>query len=132
MTETVRYFQQNRRTPRSTRAAVLLALSLIAIRLVAEFFCATCFVTLEKPTTRSFYLHAGGDHDPCHHGKAAAHPLIDWACAVTFDDSAFVLPEVPRLPVVVSAFVPLALLVISYSILSLIAARGRSPPRCIA
>lgn len=125
-------FQRDRQAPRFSRAAVLLALSLIAIRLVAGFFCATCFVELERPTTRSFHLHAGGDHDPCHHGKVKAHPLIEWACAVTFDDSAFVLPEIPRLPVVVSAFVPLAVLAISFSSLSSIAARGRSPPRCIA
>ena len=107
---------------------LLVACLLISIRVVAGFVCFTCFTDFEKPTNRSFHLHAGGDQNPCHHGKVEASPLISWACAVTQDESAFILPEIPQLPVSVSVFVPLVLLLVSYRTLFLIAATGRGPP----
>ncbi len=113
---------------RRSRWVLLLAVSLIAIRLVAAFFCATCFVDLEKPTTRSFHLHAGGDQDPCHHGRVEVAPVIQWACTVTQDEPAFILPEIPRLPLVAALSVPLLLPVISYRDVAPILATGRGPP----
>jgi len=105
-----------------------MACLLVVIRLVAGFVCHTCFIDFEKPASRSFHLHAGGDRDPCHHGQAEASPLTTWACTVTQDETAFILPEVPRLPLVVSEFVPLVLLLLSYRTLFQIAAHGRGPP----
>lgn len=100
---------------------------LVGIRVVAVFLCSTCFHELEQPSERMFYLHAG-DHDACHHGRAQASPLVGWACGVTQDESAFVLPDIPRLPVLISQFVPWIRLPITYRGLSLIAAVGRGPP----
>lgn len=128
MTDTVRAFQQDRRTPRSTRAAVLLAVSLIAIRLIAAIVCATCFTELETPLQRSFHIHSGNDHDPCHRGQASPTPLVNWACWVNQDDDAYVLPEVLRLPVIVSVLIPLVLFDVSYRGRPLISSTGRSPP----
>ncbi len=106
----------------------LVACILISIRLVAGFVCHTCFFDLEQPTSRSFHLHAGGDQNPCHHGRVEANPLVSWACAVTQDESAFILPEIPRLPVIVSLFVPLVLLLVSHADRPLVTAHGRGPP----
>lgn len=119
---------QHRRSSLMPRAAVVVACLLVVIRVVAGFVCHTCFVDFEQPTSRSFHLHAGGDRDPCHHGQAEASPLTTWACTVTQDETAFILPEVPRLPLVVSAFVLLVLLLMSYRTLFEIAAHGRGPP----
>lgn len=74
-----------------------------------------------------FYLHAG-DHDACHHGRAQPSPLVGWACGVTQDESAFVLPESPRLPVLISQLVPLIFFPITYRGFPLISAVGRGPP----
>lgn len=101
---------------------------LIGIRLVAGFVCHTCFFDLEQPTTRSFHLHAGGDQNPCHHGRVEINPLVSWACAVTQDESAFILPDVPRLPIIASLFFPLFLLAVFYGERPLIAAHSRGPP----
>lgn len=106
----------------------LIACILIGIRLVAGFVCHTCFFDFEQPTTRSFHLHAGGDQNPCHHGRVEANPLVSWACTVTQDESAFILPEIPRLPVMVSLFVPLVLLLVSHVDRPLVTAHGRGPP----
>jgi hypothetical protein len=119
---------QHRRSGLMPRAAVLVACLLVVIRVVAGFVCHTCFIDFEKPYSRSFHLHAGGDRDPCHHGQAEAGPLTAWACTVTQDETAFILPEVPRLPLVVSTFVSLVLLLLSYRTLFEIAAYGRGPP----
>ncbi|MBL8037639.1 MAG: hypothetical protein JSS38_08485 [Nitrospira sp.] len=102
---------------------------LIVIRLAAGFFCYTCFLDFETPQTRSFHLHAGGDQNPCHHGRVEATPLIQWACTVTQDDTAYILPEIPRLPVLVWLFVPVVFLAISYADRLPIIAHGRGPPR---
>ena len=119
---------QHRRSNLAPQTAVIVACLLIVIRVVAGFVCHTCFVDFEKPTSRSFHLHAGGDRDPCHHGQAEASPLTTWACTVTQDETAFILPDVPRLPLVVSEFVPLVLLLLSYRTLFQIVAHGRGPP----
>lgn len=116
------------RTGRTPSLLVFVACLLVAIRLVAGFVCHTCFIDFEKPTSRSFHLHAGGDRDPCHHGRAEASPLTTWACTVTQDETAFILPEIPRLPIVVSELVPLVLLLLSYRTLFEIVAHGRGPP----
>jgi hypothetical protein len=118
----------NRRAGQVSRLVALLACLLIGIRLAAAMVCSTCFTDWEKTQSRAFYLHAGGDRDRCHHGKVQAHPLTEWACSANQDESAFILPEIPRLPVVVSVFVPLVLLLVSYRTLPLIAAHGRGPP----
>lgn len=114
------------------RIGMVVAYLLIAIRIVAGFVCHTCFFDIEKPNTRSFHLHTGGDLNPCHHGRVETGPLVNWACAVTQDESAFILPEIPRLPVVVSLFVPLVLLLVSYGNRPLVAAHSRGPPYSIA
>ena len=119
---------QHRRSNLAPQTAVIVACLLIVIRVVAGFVCHTCFIDFEKPTSRSFHLHAGGDRDPCHHGQAEASPLTTWACTVTQDETAFILPDVPRLPLVVSEFVPLVLLLLSYRTLFQITAHGRGPP----
>ena len=119
---------QHRRSNLAPQTAVIVACLLIVIRVVAGFVCHTCFVDFEKPTSRSFHLHAGGDRDPCHHGQAEASPLTTWACTVTQDETAFILPDIPRLPLVVSEFVPLVLLLLSYRTLFQITAHGRGPP----
>ena len=119
---------QHRRSNLAPQTAVIVACLLIVIRVVAGFVCHTCFVDFEKPTSRSFHLHAGGDRDPCHHGQAEASPLTTWACTVTQDETAFILPDIPRLPLVVSEFVTLVLLLLSYRTLFQIVAHGRGPP----
>ena len=116
---------------RASRDVVLLALFLIGIRLVAGFIHVSCFNEVEPPPARSFHLHAGGDRIPCHHGKAPTSPLSDWACSVNQDESAFILPEVPLLPVVVSLFLPLLPLSLSFGSRSPIIPHGRGPPRCV-
>ena len=116
------------RTGRTPSLFFLLACLLVAIRLAAGFVCYTCFNDFETPTSRSFHLHAGGDLNPCHHGRVEVSPLTNWACTVTQDESAFILPEIPRLPVMVSFFVPMFFLFVSYGDRLLIAAHGRSPP----
>ena len=100
----------------------------LGVRMVGGFICNTCYLDFEQPKSRSFHLHGGGDREPCHHGKPEASPLIQWACTVMQDESAFVLPEIPRLPVVISFFESLVLLLVSYRTLFPIAAHGRGPP----
>jgi hypothetical protein len=117
-----------RRSEKASRFVALLACLLIGIRIAAALVCATCFTDIEKPLVRSFYLHSGWDQDRCHHGQAPASPWINWACSVNADDPAFVLPDVPRLPVIVALFVPLVLLRITYHNLSLVVAQNRGPP----
>lgn len=108
-----------------------MACVLVGIRLVASFVCSTCLHEFEEPPDRAFYLHAG-DQDACHHGRAQASPLVGWACGVTQDESAFVLPDIPRLPVLISQFVLWILLLVTYRGLPLIAAVGRSPPALVS
>ena len=107
---------------------MLLACLLVSIRLLAGFICTTCFIDFEKPKTRNFHLHSEGDRTPCHHGQVEHSPLLDWACNVTQDDLAFILPEIPRLPIIASLLVLLVLLVVSSPHRPLIAAHGRGPP----
>lgn len=114
--------------PRRLKTMLWLACLLACIRLVAVGICSTCFLDFETPKTRAFYFHDGSDHDACHHGRAQGSPLLAWACAVTQDDSDFVLPAVPRLPVVLSFFLSFFLMVVSRRDHSLIAANGRAPP----
>lgn len=117
-----------RRSSRASSLLVLIACLLIGIRSVAGFVCYTCFTDLERPLSRSFHLHAGGDANPCHHGRVDASPLKQWACTVTQDDPGYVLPEIPRLPVVGSLSLPLILLLVYYRRRFPIPAIGRGPP----
>lgn len=117
--------------PMSTRIGMIVACLLVAIRIVAGFVCHTCFFDLEQPSTRSFHLHTGGDLNPCHHGRVETGPLVKWACAVTQDESAFILPEIPHLPMVVSLFVLLILFLVSPADRPLVTAHGRGPPPAI-
>lgn len=123
-----RLMHDHRRSGQASRLVTLLACLLVCIRFVAGVVCSTCFNEFEQPPVRTFYLHGGGDHHSCHHGRAQLPPLVAWACDASLDDTAFVLPEIPCLPVVVSIFVPLVLLLVSYRSFSLITAHGRSPP----
>ena len=123
-----RCIHQSAPVSRSAQAVALLALLLITIRLVAGFVCSICFNEIERPDTRSFHLHGGGDLDPCHHGRATAHPLVKWACAVTVDDPAVVLPDVPQLFLVVSFLAVAVLLMVPFRGRFLFAATGRGPP----
>ncbi|MEQ1845386.1 MAG: hypothetical protein ABL983_07390 [Nitrospira sp.] len=82
----------------ATRVGIVIASLLIVIHIAAGFVCHTCFFDLEQPKTRSFHLHSGDDLNPCHHGRNETHPLISWACSVMQDDTAFILPDIPRLP----------------------------------
>lgn len=107
---------------------MLIACLLVCIRLVAGVICSTCFNEFEQPPVRTFYLHSGADHHACHHGRAQLNPLVAWSCEVTQDDTAFVLPEIPRTPVMVSVFVPVVLLLVSYRTLFMVTAHGRGPP----
>ena len=115
----------------ATHIGMVVACLLIAIRIVAGFVCHTCFFDIEQPKTRSFHLHTGSDLNPCHHGRVETGPLVNWACAVTQDESAFILPEIPRLPVVASLFVPHVLLLVSHTDRPLVTAHGRGPPHFI-
>lgn len=123
-----RLMHDQRRFGQASRLVVLLACLLAGIRLVAGVVCSTCFNEFDQPPVRTFHLHGGGDHHACHHGRAQLTPLVAWACSVNEDDPAFVLPEIPRMPIAVSVFVPLALLLMSYRTRSLIAAQSRGPP----
>lgn len=115
----------------ATRVGIVIASLLIVIHIVAGFVCHTCFFDLEQSKTRSFHLHSGDDLNPCHHGRSEVHPLTGWACMVTQDDTAYILPEIPRLPVMVSLFVPLVPLLISHADRPLVMAHGRGPPYSI-
>ena len=108
--------------------AVGTACLLIIIRLIAAVVCAACFYDFEEPQRRSFHLHTDGDRSPCHNGRVEVDPVTAWACQVNKDEPACVLPEIPRLPVLVSFFVPLILLMWSYPGRPLVAAHGRGPP----
>ncbi len=123
-----RVMHDSRRSGQVSRLVAGLACLLIAIRFAAALVCSTCFTDWEKAQSRAFYLHAGWDRDRCHHGLDQASPWIVWACSVNEDESAFILPEIPRLPLVVSVFVPLVLLLVSSRTLPLISAHGRGPP----
>ncbi|HMU32042.1 MAG TPA: hypothetical protein PLY42_18810 [Nitrospira sp.] len=128
MIDLLRIMHSSRRSDWISRLLAVMACLLIGVRLVGGFVCNTCYLDFEKPASRSFHLHGGGDREPCHHGQPEASPLIQWACTVMQDESAFVLPDIPRLPVVISLFVPLVLLLVSYRTLFPIAAHGRGPP----
>lgn len=105
-----------------------LACLLVSIRLVAGVICSTCILPEDVRQDRVTHLHAVGDREPCSHGRAQAGPIAQWACTVTQDETAFILPDIPRLPVIVSIFVPLVFLLISYRSLIPITANGRGPP----
>lgn len=128
MNHLLRAMHSTRRSNRAPLLVCLIACLLVGIRAAAAIICSTCFLDFEKSPNRSFYLHSGEDHKGCHHGLVAASGWIIWACSVNEDESAFVLPEIPRLPIIVSVFVPLVLLLVSYRTLFLIAAHGRGPP----
>lgn len=128
MPKVFRSMHAGRRSGQVSRLFALIACLLIGIRFAAALVCSTCFTDWEQAKTRAFYLHASWDRDRCHHGLAPANSWIVWACSVNEDESAFVLPEVPRLPVIISFFVPLVLLLVSCRSVFLIAAHGRGPP----
>lgn len=128
MNDLLRIMHSPRRSGWVSRLLVVTACLLIGVRMVGGFICNTCYLDFEQSKSRSFHLHGGGDREPCHHGQPEASPLIQWACTVMQDESAFVLPEIPRLPVVISSFESLVLLLVSYRTLSPITAHGRGPP----
>lgn len=121
-----------RSSNRAPLLVCLIACLLVGIRAVASMICSACFLDLEQPLTRTFHLHSGGDHNSCRHGRVSATPLTDWACFVTGDEAAFVLPDIPRLPIIVSVFVPLVLLLVSYRARFPLAAHSRGPPVSIS
>lgn len=105
-----------------------MACLLVGIHVVAEYVCMTCTYPTDEPSARSFHLHSGEDRDPCHHGRPEPNPLTAWACAVTQDDDAVVLPDIPRLPVISSVFLPFHKSLAPKSNTTLIAAVSRGPP----
>jgi hypothetical protein len=107
---------------------VLLACLLIGIRLIAGALSEACFFDLEVPSTRTVHIHSAGDHDHCSHGRYNVPPLLAWACSACKDANEFTLPDIPYLPILVSFFVPLLFLLLSFGSRPLIAARGRGPP----
>ena len=119
---------QSRPSRRTSSLLALIACLLVGIHVVAEYVCMTCTYPTDEPSARSFHLHSGEDRDPCHHGKPEPNPLTAWACAVTQDDDAVVLPDIPLLPTLVALFVPLVILRVAYHNISLVAAQSRGPP----
>lgn len=105
-----------------------MACLLVCVHLVAWYVCMSCTYPMEEPRVRSFHLHSGEDRDPCHHGRPEPNPLTAWACAVTQDDDAFVLPDIPRLPVILSVFLPFHEPLSPGSNNTQITAVGRGPP----
>jgi hypothetical protein len=128
MYHALRFIHLPQSSNRSSSLLALMACLLVGIHLVAGYVCMSCTYPTEEPTGRSFHFHSGEDRDPCHHGRPEPNPLTAWACAVTQDDDAFVLPEIPRLPVMVSAFLPFHEPLSPSSNTTLIAAVGRGPP----
>lgn len=124
----LRRVSNTRRDGRTTPPVFLLACLLIGIRLFAGAISETCFFDLEPPAARTVHFHGANDHAHCHHGRFNVAPLVAWACSACKDANAYTLPEVPRLPILVSFFVPLFLLIVSFGHRPLIAAHGRGPP----
>lgn len=107
----------------------LLACLLVGIRLAAEFGCHTCFFDVEKLASRTtLHIHAADSHSHCQHGKPTLPLFVEWACMANQDDQGFLLPDTPRLSVLVSFLALLVLPVLSFSGRPLIAAHGRGPP----
>lgn len=123
-----RFIQSRRGSGRGARLLGVMACLLIGIHLVAGYVCMSCTYPTEEPRVRSFHLHSGEDRNPCHHGRPEPNPLTAWACAVTQDDQAFVLPETPRLPILISVFLPFHEPISPSNNATLIAAVGRGPP----
>jgi hypothetical protein len=124
------------RSGRTPRLVALLACLLIGIRFAASIVCSTCFHRLGAGERRGPSISIAGGIVIAVPPWAELRPACGfvWACSVNEDESAFVLPEIPRLPVVVSIFVPLVFLLISYR--SLIPDYGQwprsSPQRLLA
>lgn len=123
-----RFIQSRRGSGRGARLLGVMACLLIGIHLVAGYVCMSCTYPTEEPRVRSFHLHSGEDRNPCHHGRPEPNPLTAWACAVTQDDDAVVLPDIPLLPILVALFVPLVILRVAYHNISLVADQSRGPP----
>lgn len=128
MYHALRFMHVPQSSNRSTGLFALIACLLVGIHLVAGYVCMTCTYPTDEPNARSFHLHSGEDRDPCHHGRPEPNPLTAWACSVTQDDDAFVLPDIPLLPILVALFVPLVILRVAYHNISLVAAQSRGPP----
>ncbi|SLM49318.1 conserved protein of unknown function [Nitrospira japonica] len=128
VTDLLRYLHRHTREGRKALPVFLLACLLIGIRLIAGTISEACFFDLELTADRTVHLHSANDHAHCNHGRFNVAPLVAWACSVCKDVNAYTLPEVPRLPILVSFFVPLFLLVVSFGRRPLIAAHGRGPP----
>lgn len=122
----------SRRSGQASRLGGLLACLLIAIRLVAGVISETCFFDLQIPTTRIVHIHSVGDHGHCHHGRFSVAPLVAWACSACKETDGYALPEIPRLPIPVSFFAPLFLLIVSFGTRPLIVAHGRGPPLLVS
>jgi len=117
-----------RRAGQVSRLVALVACLLIGIRLVAGAISETCFFDLQVPTTPIFHIHSAGDHGHCHHGRFSVAPLVAWACSACKETDGYTLPEIPRLPILVSFFAPLFFLMVSFGTRPLIVAHGRGPP----
>lgn len=128
MNKSLRGFSVDHRRGRARTSIIALACLLIGIRLLAGAISEICFFDLEVPPVRTVHIHSTGDLDHCHHGRYSVPPLLAWACSACKDAGEFTLPDSPRLPILVSFFVPLFLLTLSFGSRPLIAARGRGPP----
>lgn len=128
MNHPLSYMPAGRLDARSPTSRVALVCLLIGIRLFAGAISETCFFDLEWQPVRTVHIHSAGEHDHCHHGRYNVPPLVAWACSACKDANEFTLPDSIRLPLLMSLFVPLFLLVASAGDRPLIAARGRGPP----
>lgn len=120
---------------RSPGGVVALAFLLAALRLAADAISAICNSPLSEELARmdgTVHLHTEGDRDHCAHRAADPGPWVSWACTAQADEAEYLLPDVPRLPVPFSTFVPLLFVAVFFKGLTLFPARGRAPPPALA
>lgn len=128
MQDTLRFKLASRKAGQVSMPVVFLAGLLIGIRLIAGAVSETCFFDLELSNDRTVHIHGVDDHGHCPHGRFKVSPIVAWACSACQDHSAYSLPEIPSLPILVSFFIPLFLLTVSFGSRPLIVAHGRGPP----
>lgn len=120
---------------RSPGGVVALAFLLAALRLAADAISAICNSPLSDALARmdgTVHLHTEGHRDHCAHRAADPGPLVSWACNAQKDEAEFLLPDVPRLPIPFTTFVPLLFVAVFFKGRTLFPARGRAPPPALA
>ncbi|ULA69540.1 MAG: hypothetical protein LZF62_430212 [Nitrospira sp.] len=128
MTNGIHLSRTTRQPDQASLLCVFLVFLLVTIRLVAGTICYTCLPIFEAPKSRTAHFHGGKNHASCHQDRVNDSLWLVWACTVTQDESAYILPEIPRLPVVISLFAALFLLAVSYGGRTPVATPCRGPP----